>query len=185
MYVWHPAVEPMQDIAKRTIYIFGLIIKYCFTTFRAHSEIMNKRGPIVVIEDDADDQHLLQLVFNELQYPNELVFLSDGEEALAYLGQTDIVPFIIISDVNLPKTGGFDLRSRVQSNEKLSLKCIPYIFFTTSADRTAVTRAYAMSVQGFFIKPHNYDELRETIRSIIGYWQKCYSPTSVFGKTGA
>jgi CheY-like chemotaxis protein len=143
---------------------------------------MNKRGPIVVIEDDADDQHLLEMVFSELNYPNELVFLANGEEALAYFDREDVVPFIIISDVNLPKTSGFELRNIVHSNERLSLKCIPYIFFTTAADRKAVTRAYSMSVQGFFIKPHNYDELRETIRSIIGYWQKCYSPTSVFGK---
>jgi response regulator RpfG family c-di-GMP phosphodiesterase len=143
---------------------------------------MNKRGPIVVIEDDADDQHLLEMVFNELKYPNELVFLSNGEEALSYFAREDVIPFIILSDVNLPKTGGFELRNLVHSNEKMALKCIPYIFFTTAVDRKAVAKAYSMSVQGFFIKPHDYQELRETMKMIIAYWQKCYSPMSVFGR---
>lgn len=35
---------------------------------------MNKLGPIVVIEDDIDDQELLQSIFRELDYKNKIIF---------------------------------------------------------------------------------------------------------------
>ncbi|SHE71156.1 hypothetical protein SAMN05444008_102343 [Cnuella takakiae] len=36
---------------------------------------MNKTGPIVIIEDDLDDQDVLTEIFNELNYSNKIIFL--------------------------------------------------------------------------------------------------------------
>ncbi len=137
---------------------------------------MNKRGPIIVIEDDIDDQLILADVFKELNFKNEIRFFGEGDEALQYLKKADIHPFLILSDVNMPKINGFELRKMVHSTEGLSQKCIPYLFFTTSADSKAVIDAYTMSVQGYFVKPTNYAHLVRTIRLMIEYWRECYSP---------
>ncbi|MES2703236.1 MAG: response regulator [Bacteroidota bacterium] len=137
---------------------------------------MNKTGPIIVIEDDADDRFLLAAVFKELAYANEVVFFENGVDALAYLEDEAVYPFIILSDINLPKLNGFELRKMVHTNEGLSAKCIPYIFFSTTVDEKAVSDAYTMSVQGFFVKPGSYAVLTDTVRIIVEYWQKCYSP---------
>jgi CheY-like chemotaxis protein len=137
---------------------------------------MNKNGPILVIEDDSDDRDLLTGVFEELGYPNEIVFFEDGEKALVYLQDETIRPFLILSDINLPRLNGFELRRMVHTNDSLSRKCIPYLFFTTSADSKAVYEAYTMSVQGFFVKPTSYSKLVNTIRTIVEYWNECYSP---------
>ena len=72
----------------------------------------------------------------------------------------------------------------VHTNEGLSEKCIPYLFFSTSVDKKAVYDAYTMSVQGFFLKPHKYEKLKNTIRVIVEYWQECYSPASYGGGGG-
>ena len=87
---------------------------------------MNKNGPILIIEDDDDDQLVLQEVFEELAFTNEILFFSDGEKALSYLESTSIKPFLIISDINMPKLNGFQLRDKIHNNEELRLKCIPY-----------------------------------------------------------
>lgn len=137
---------------------------------------MKARGPIVVIEDDLDDQLLLDDTFKALGYPNEVIFFSDGYEALAYIEKTEIRPFLILSDINMPKIDGLELRRKVQNNKELQVKCIPYLFFTTGANRKAVYEAYAMSAQGFFIKPNSVHALQELIRKIVDYWQECYSP---------
>ena len=137
---------------------------------------MNKNGPIIVIEDDIDDQELLSEVFSELSYKNDILFFSDGEKALAYLQDDTIYPFLILSDINMPKLDGFTLRNMIHTNKGLSEKCIPYLFFSTSVNRAAVYDAYTMSVQGFFVKPTSYSELVDTIKAIVNYWQKCYSP---------
>lgn len=138
---------------------------------------MNKNGEIIVIEDDIDDQEMFAEIFENLKISNKIIFFGNGEDALDYLQQPGIEPFLILSDINLPKLNGFELRERVFTNKELSKKCIPYIFFTTSASKESVINAYAFSAQGFFIKPSSFVELEQDIASIISYWKKCFSPS--------
>jgi len=137
---------------------------------------MNKNGPVVIIEDDEDDREILEDIFKELDYKNEIMFFGDGEEALAYINQEDAFPFLILSDINMPKISGLELKRKIQTDAALQLKCIPYLFFTTSASKNAVIDAYSMSAQGFFIKEHSRRELQNTIKTIMEYWKRCYSP---------
>jgi len=139
---------------------------------------MNKTGPIIVIEDDVDDQDMLREVFEKLNYPNEVIFFFDGQLALDYLNRADTLPFIIISDINMPKLDGFALRNKLKTDAALEIKCIPYLFFSTALNQKAVIDAYSMSVQGFFIKPTSMSELEETIRSIMEYWIRCAAPNN-------
>lgn len=138
---------------------------------------MNKSGPIIVIEDDADDQAILVEIFGELGYENKIIYFHDGNDALEYLNRTEVQPFLILSDINMPKINGFELRSKIFTNEQLQTKCIPYLFFTTAGTKKAVLDAYAMSVQGFFIKPSSIEKLKGTIKKIVEYWQECIAPS--------
>jgi CheY-like chemotaxis protein len=137
---------------------------------------MNKNGPVIIIEDDADDQAFLKEVFQKLKYPNELIFFSDGQEALDFLNSSKIVPFIILSDINMPKLSGIELRTKLKTDASLTLKCIPYLFFSTALNQKAVINAYSMSVQGFFVKQASIEELEKTITVIMEYWKRCAAP---------
>lgn len=139
-------------------------------------ENMNKNGPIVVIEDDADDQELMAGIFKKLDYRNEIMFFSDGEDALECLVSSKIKPFLILSDINMPRLNGFELRDKIHNNKELTLKCIPYIFFTTASTQKIVIDAYSKAVQGFFVKPSSYDNLERTVKKIVEYWQECEAP---------
>lgn len=140
---------------------------------------MNKRGPIIIIEDDIDDQDILKDIFKELQYDNKVIFFGDSVKALEFLTDTDIEPFLVLSDINMPKLNGMELREKVHNNEDLRLKSIPYLFFSTSAEQKHVIDAYSRSIQGFFVKPNNYERLKEVIRKIVEYWQECESPNYI------
>jgi len=140
---------------------------------------MNKGGPIIIIEDDIDDQEMFMEVFTDLALKNEIIFFSDGEKALAYLTETTVEPFIIFSDINMPKLSGMELRDKVHENEDLRLKSIPYLFFSTSAEQRNVVDAYSKSVQGFFIKPNRYQDLKDVLKTIVDYWNKCVSPNYI------
>ncbi len=140
---------------------------------------MNKSGPIVVIEDDKDDQEMLNEIFKELEFRNSVVYFLESEKALDFLMATDIEPFIILSDINMPRLNGLELREKIHTNEDLRIKCIPYLFFTTSAEQKYVVEAYSKSVQGFFVKPNTYDKLKRTIKLIIEYWLECESPNYI------
>lgn len=92
---------------------------------------------------------------------------------------TSIEPFIIFSDINMPKLNGIELRAKIHENEDLRMKSIPHLFFTTGAEQQHVVEAYSKSVQGFFIKPYDFLEMKDMIKSIVEYWQKCVSPNYI------
>jgi CheY-like chemotaxis protein len=140
---------------------------------------MNKAGSIIIIEDDEDDRDFFKSAFEALNCANKIIYLEDGESALAYLMKEPIKPFLILSDINMPKLNGIELKARIQTNENLKLKCIPYLFFTTSANQQHVIDAYSKSVQGFFIKPSSIEKLTSIIKKIIEYWEVCEAPNDV------
>lgn len=137
---------------------------------------MNKNGPIIVIEDDEDDQELLVEIFKSLGYVNKIIYFQDGNDALDYLNKSEVQPFLILSDINMPRLNGFELRNKIFTDEQLQTKCIPYLFFTTAANKKSVMDAYSMSVQGFFVKPSSIQALENTIKKIVEYWKECIAP---------
>jgi CheY-like chemotaxis protein len=139
---------------------------------------MNRNGPVIIIEDDDDDKEMLKEVFQKLNYTNELLFFVNGQDALDFLNVTDRIPFLILSDINMPKLDGFALRDKIKMDAKLQLKCIPYLFFSTASSQKAVIDAYSLSVQGFFIKENTMGELEKTISVIMEYWKRCAAPNN-------
>ena len=140
---------------------------------------MNKTGPIIIIEDDLEDQEMMAEVFKEFDLKNEILFFAEPDKALEYLTSTDVEPFILFSDINMPKLSGMELRDKIHENEDLRLKSIPYLFFSTSAEQKHVVDAYSKSIQGFFVKPSSCGELRDILQTIVSYWQACVSPNYV------
>lgn len=149
-----------------------------FLIFRMNKPQNDRNGPVIIIEDDTDDQDILKEIFQKLNYPNEIIFFTDGEAALDYLNQPAIIPFLILSDINMPKLSGFELRTKLKTDADLAVKCIPYLFFSTAISQKVVIDAYSMSVQGFFVKDTSISELEKTISVIMEYWKRCAAPNN-------
>ncbi|MDB5242730.1 MAG: response regulator receiver protein [Spirosoma sp.] len=139
---------------------------------------MTSRAPIVVIEDDEDDQFFIQEGIKRLDIRNPLVFFSNGVEAMANLVAAQESPLVILCDVNMPSMNGIELRQLIDLNEYLKMKCIPFVFLTTAADQGLVNMAYHMTIQGYFKKERTIGGLTEQMRSILDYWDKCLHPNS-------
>ena len=138
----------------------------------------SKKGPLVIVEDDIDDQEIIKEVFESLGLSNTLLLFTDGFEALTYLQTTTDQPFLILCDINLPKLNGLELREQINADDRLRRKSVPFIFFSTDASRDAVEKAYDLTVQGFFIKNHTLQELTDTLGLIIAYWSQCKHPNN-------
>jgi CheY-like chemotaxis protein len=137
---------------------------------------MNKDGDIIIIEDDEDDHFLFEQAFLSLNYPNNRRYFLNGVNALEYLHSTTETPFLILSDINMPILNGFELKQKIHTDAELSLRCIPYLFFTTGINQKLVIEAYSASAQGFFVKPSSYTEVENILKVIIEYWRKCAAP---------
>lgn len=135
-----------------------------------------KNGPILLVEDDVDDQEIIIEALQTLGVQNEVKTFDNGQKALDFLKIMDKQPFLIISDVNLPVMNGLQLKYEIQNNEYLRTKSIPFIFLSTSGDKKAVEEAFNLQVQGFFVKEISYEGINRQIKGIIDYWKSCRHP---------
>ena len=137
---------------------------------------MRKKSPIILIDDDRDEGEILEDVFAKWSIPNPLQCFYTGKEALHYLQTTTDKPFLILCDISMPEMNGIQVRKKINEDEYLRRKCIPFVFYTTSATEQAINAAYEMSVQGFFQKGHDAAEIERLIRCIHEYWSCCRHP---------
>ncbi len=135
-----------------------------------------KNGPIIIADDDTDDQELFLNAFKNLGLQNEIKIFDNGKKTYEFLLETPAQPFIIICDLNMPVMNGLELRKQICKNDYLKRKSIPFIFLSTTADPKFVAEAYMLDVQGFFVKERSYEGIQEQIKQIAEYWQKCKHP---------
>jgi CheY-like chemotaxis protein len=140
---------------------------------------MAKSGPIIIVDDDVDDKSLLEEVLKELGLSNNIIWFITADPAFEFLKTTSEQPFLIFSDVNLPGKNGIEFKREIDEDKQLRKKSIPFVFFSTSANQKSVNEAYTqMTVQGFFTKTNRYQEMKDTIKLIIQYWEKCKHPNA-------
>lgn len=137
---------------------------------------MNTDGPVIIVDDDADDHYIFREMATELDLTNELRFFWNGQEMLSYLRQTNEKPFIIFCDVNMPRMNGLELRREINADQNLARKSIPFVFFSTAASRDQVFEAYELTVQGFFLKEPAFEETIKTFKLVLDYWKRCLHP---------
>jgi CheY-like chemotaxis protein len=136
-------------------------------------------NPILVIDDDTDELEMVKEAWVELKITRPIHFFRNGNELVNYLQTSSLSPFLILSDVNLPGETGFDIKKRISENREIKYKSVPFIFWSNGASEAQIQYAYDLPVQGFFFKPGTFDELCDTFKTILDYWQKSQHPKRV------
>lgn len=132
---------------------------------------------ILLVEDDKIDVMTIKRALNELKILNPLVVCENGLEALNYLKNKDYqLPGIILLDINMPKMNGIEfLQQRALSTE---LKLIPTVVLTTSKDEQDKVESFNLGVAGYMIKPVDYIQFVEIVKTIHLYWTLSELPTN-------
>lgn len=137
-------------------------------------------GPIILVEDDLDDKAIFEEAMAELQIKNPLKWFPNGTQAIEYLKTTQEVPFLILSDVNMPGMSGVQFKRKIDADPILRKKSIPFLFFSTVANQETVDEAYEeLTVQGYFKKCSDYKGMLEDVRIIMAYWKCCKHPNAL------
>lgn len=137
---------------------------------------MTKKGPIIIIDDDEEDQLLCKTALENLIHPDQIRTFTNGSDAFKYLLDTKENPYLILCDLQMPKMDGLELRVQINNNDKLRKKTIPFIFISGSAHKEDLTEAYELGVHGFFTKPNSLDGWTHRIEKILQYWNECLEP---------
>ncbi|HYK47522.1 MAG TPA: response regulator [Parafilimonas sp.] len=136
-----------------------------------------KLDPIIIIDDDEEDCELLKIGFQHLDIKNQLIVFNSSRDALTYLQSFNGQVFFILCDINMPVMDGITLRRKINENEALRFKSIPFLFLSTSGSEQVVNNAYSLNIQGYFKKPNSVKEIQQILSRIISYWDTSYRPS--------
>ncbi|WP_417884930.1 substrate-binding domain-containing protein [Zunongwangia sp.] len=114
---------------------------------------------ILIIEDNTD---LSQLLIRKLGQ-DYFVHLSDGTQALQKAFQ--IIPDIIICDINLPERSGFELCKNLKTDLRTSH--IPILILTALSDQASRIKALQAGADIYLTKPFIFDVLEKSISSLL------------------
>jgi CheY-like chemotaxis protein len=128
---------------------------------------------LLLVEDREADIELTRQGLAEIEAPIRLHIARDGVEAIAFLRresshQSAPRPHLVLLDLNLPRMDGRELLAAIKSDAQLKL--LPVVILTTSESDCDVAMAYANHANAYMVKPVEFDQLVEVIRSIAEYW---------------
>jgi len=130
---------------------------------------MTSNMRILLVEDDAVDVMTVRRAFKDLRITNPLDTAEDGEAALTFLqGETKQEPGLILLDLNMPRMNGIELLQELKQDARL--RRIPVVVLTTSRQEEDRAASFDLSVAGYMIKPVDYRQFVEVMRTINLYW---------------
>lgn len=123
---------------------------------------------ILLVEDDEVDVRALRWAVEKLRIANPLTVASDGVEALEIL-KTFPRPYLIITDINMPRMNGIELLRHIRASEELRDSIV--FVLTTSNDEQDKIDAYNLNVAGYMLKSDMGTSFTRAIGLIDNYWK--------------
>lgn len=131
---------------------------------------------ILIADDDADDRMMVKEALEECRLANDIRFVCDGVDLLAYLrgqgsysGQGNAPrPGLILLDLNMPKMDGREALREIKKDP--SLRQIPVVVMTTSRAEEDIYRTYDLGVSSYVAKPMTFDSLVKVMKTLGTYW---------------
>jgi two-component system response regulator len=125
--------------------------------------------PILLVEDNPDDEALTRRALSRNHIANPLVVAHDGVAALELLhGPDPIHPAVVLLDINLPRLSGIEVLTRLRADERTRL--LPVVMLTTSQEERDVVRCYEHGVNSYVRKPVDFDEFVRAVGNLGIYW---------------
>jgi CheY-like chemotaxis protein len=118
---------------------------------------------VMVVEDDPELQRSLQFLLTMEKFVPRPA--ANRDEILQALRAAP-APDMVLLDVGLPDTDGFDVLARLRQHPQL--KAIPVIMLTGKAQREDVYRGLVDGADGYITKPFDRDVLLGGIRAVLG-----------------
>jgi CheY-like chemotaxis protein len=121
--------------------------------------------PIVIIDDDREDLELAKEILVEMRIINEVFSFEDPREAIDFLQTSTVEPLCILSDINMPRINGFELRRQLLEM-KSSCNKAPFIFLSTSKSDNECLLAEQLQIAAFYKKATSFNGMKETFLAI-------------------
>ena len=138
---------------------------------------------ILLVEDDLVDVKTVKRAFKINKVKNPLFVVKNGEEALHFLrheeNYADMAasarPGLILLDLNMPGMNGIEFLQELKSDQ--ALRTIPVVVLTTSGLDYDIVETYSLGIAGYIIKPVEFADFVQVMKTIEGYWNLAVLPS--------
>jgi CheY-like chemotaxis protein len=117
---------------------------------------------VLVVDDDVDAREMLQVALR--QYGADVRVAASGEEALAEASRE--CPDVLVSDIEMPDTSGYDLVRNIRRSDNQELRRVPAVALTAYARTEDRVKALLAGFQTHVPKPVEPAELVTVIASL-------------------
>lgn len=139
----------------------------------ARPESSGKAPCILLIEDNPADAGLVREALQEHQVRCELVLITNGERAIAFIGALDTArdrcPDLVILDLNLPKRPGREVLEAMRRSPRFGT--VPVIVLTSSDNEIDRSQVAALGASRYIRKPSRLNEfmqLGSVFKEVLG-----------------
>jgi len=143
---------------------------------------MNSSVDILLVEDNQDDIDLALHALRQGKLANSIFVVRDGEEALDFLfcrgafsqRSFDLPPKLVLLDLKLPKVDGLQVLKEAKGDPRT--KTIPIVIMTSSKEERDLVESYNSGVNSYIQKPVDFDQFRNTVKTLGMYWMVVNQP---------
>ena len=130
---------------------------------------------ILLVEDSTADAEMTRRTLRKRGIANNVEWVRDGVEALAYLfregdyaGRSNGHPKLVLLDLKMPRMNGLQVLERMKADART--KAIPVVMMTSSREEGDMVASYDLGVNSYVVKPVDFAEFAETIAQVGMYW---------------
>ncbi|MES2692734.1 MAG: response regulator [Verrucomicrobiota bacterium] len=132
-------------------------------------------GRILFAEDSPLDVEMTLAALEEHRIANEVVVVSDGQEAIDYLtctgsfaGRSDGNPILVLLDLKMPRVNGLEVLHVIKQDERL--RAIPVVMLTSSREEPDLVRSYQLGVNAYIVKPVDVPSFIDAVKQLGIFW---------------
>ena len=135
-----------------------------------HATTTTKSFRILYADDDSDDRFFLSESISSSGLPADMVYVSDGVEAINYLEwacDAERLPSLIVLDMNMPKLDGKQTLTYIKAHPLFS--AIPVIILSTSENKTDKDYCTQKGAVSYLKKPVHMKGYETIVKSFFTY----------------
>ncbi|MCE7042855.1 response regulator [Dyadobacter sp. CY312] len=134
---------------------------------------------IFIVEDSSDFRQIVRMIFTRFLPDYHVRFFQGVAELYKYMVlQSDENykgrrPALIIMDLKMPTINGFEavkMLRQTPSNVVTHWQTIPVVMLSSMASQEDINKCYQIGATSFFIKPVDFDELKQLLVHMCHYW---------------
>ena len=129
-------------------------------SFQSSVSQQSESTTVMVVDDSMTVRNVMGRDLQNNGY--EVILAKDGVDAIEQLRHT--VPDILLVDLEMPRMDGFELTTRVRSDDRL--KDIPVLIITSRSGARHRDQAMGLGASGYMSKPYRLDELVGSINDL-------------------